>query len=152
ARRPSSGPTGTEAPDDPSTSAALESPPVLALLPALLAALFAGWCGNLAGGATAAGAAASALALLGALAATGVPWADPLRLGRAGRLPPPALWPAAAGSLAASPVPRAGRVGIVLLPAFLGLPAAVARCWRDEAARRIGVRALAAVVGVAALV
>lgn len=128
---------------------------MLALLPALLAALFAFWCGNLSGGATAAGAAASALALLGVVAAAGVPiqfdhW-DPLRLGRAGRLLPPALWLAALGSLAASPVPRAGRVGVALLPAFLALPAVVARCWRSEPARRRGARALAAVVGGAAL-
>ncbi len=128
---------------------------MLALLPALLAALFAVWCGNLSGGATAAGAAASALSLLGVLVVAGAAspsdLCDPLRLGRAGRLLPPALWLAALGSLAASPVPRAGRVGIALLPAFLALPAAVARCWADESARRRGARLLAAVVGSAAL-
>src|SRR6476646_3891026 len=111
---------------------------MLALLPALLAALFGAWCGTLSGGATAAGAAAAALALLGTLVAAGVPLPDPLRLGRAGRLLPPALGLAAAGSAWASPAARAGWVGLLLLPAFLVLPAAVGRCWRGEPARRRG--------------
>ncbi len=124
---------------------------LLALLPALLAALFGAWCGTLSGGATAAGAAAAAGALFAALLAAGVPLPDPLRLGRAGRLLPPALWLAAAASAWASPAPRAGRVGLLLLPAFLALPAAVGRCWASDAARRRGLRALAAVVGAVAL-
>ena len=130
---------------------------MLAFLPALLAALFGVWCGTLSGGATAAGATASALALLAAVAAVGFPLPDPLRLGRAGRWLPAALWIAAAGSAWASPVPRAGRVGLVLLPAFLVLPAAVARCWRGAARGSEtrwtlrGVRGVAALVGLVAL-
>ena len=50
----------------------------------------------------------------------------------------------------ASPVPRAGWVTLILLPAFLGLPGVVERCWRREEDRRRGLRALAlAVAGVA---
>ncbi|HVT60943.1 MAG TPA: O-antigen ligase family protein [Thermoanaerobaculia bacterium] len=122
-----------------------------ALVPALWLALFAGWCGNLLGAVTAAGSAAGAAALLGGLLALGASWRDPLRLGRAGRLLPPALWAAAAASAWLSPVPRAGRVGVLLLPVFLSLPAAVARCWRREPDRRVGLRAVAAAVAAVAL-
>ncbi len=83
-----------------------------------------------------------------------MPLPDPLRLGRAGRLLPAALWLAAVGSAVASPVPRAGRLGLLLLPAFLVLPAAVERCWSGGAAprRRLwGTRAMAAAVGGLAL-
>ncbi|HSS52357.1 MAG TPA: O-antigen ligase family protein, partial [Thermoanaerobaculia bacterium] len=69
----------------------------------------------------------------------------------AGRLLPAALWIAAAASAWASPVPRAGRVAILMLPAFLGLPAAMASCWRRETDRRWGLRALAVVVAGVAL-
>jgi hypothetical protein len=137
--------------------AALQSSAVIAFLPALLAALFGVWCGTLSGGATAAGATASALALLGTVTAVGFPLPDPLRLGSAGRWLPAALWIAAAGSAFASPVPRAGRVGLLLLPAFLVLPAAVERCWAGVARgpgrpwTLRGLRAVAAVVGLVAL-
>ena len=118
--------------------------------PALLLALSAAWSGTLAGGATFPGSATFALSLLGLVAWIGTPWRDPLRLGRAERWLPVALWAFAAVSAAASPVPRAGLVGLLLLPAFLGLPGAVARCWREEMSRRDGLRALsAAVAGVA---
>jgi O-antigen ligase len=50
-----------------------------------------------------------------------------------------------------SPVRRAGTTGLLLLPAFLLLPGAFARCWRDEVARRQGLRALAGVVASIAL-
>src|SRR6185436_17248990 len=110
----------------------------------------AAWCGTLAGGATFAGSAATALSLLGLLAWIGTSWRDPLRLGRAGRWLPVALWLFAALSAAASPVPRAGIVGLLLLPAFLGLPGAVARCWRGEAGRQ-GLRAVSALVAAIAL-
>src|SRR6185436_1483563 len=106
----------------------------------------AAWCGTLAGGATFAGSAATALSLLGLLAWTGTPWRDPLRLGRAGRWLPVALWGWAAVSAAASPVPRAAYVGLLLLPAFFSLPGAVARCWSEEASRREGLRAVSVVV------
>src|SRR5258708_17575567 len=116
------------------------------LLPALVLALFGAWCGTFAWGATAPASTAAAVLLLATLSAVGAPWRDPLRLGAAGQLLPAALWIGAAASLWASPVPRAGRVAVLLLPAFLALPAAMARCWRREAERRGGLRALAVVV------
>jgi O-antigen ligase len=119
--------------------------------PALLLALSAAWCGTLAGGATFPGSAGFALSLLGVLAWIGTPWRDPLGLGRAGRWLPVALWAFAVVSAAASPVPRAGIVGLVLLPGFLALPGAVARCWREEADRREGLRAVSVVVAGCAL-
>src|SRR5258706_5066644 len=121
------------------------------LLPALLLALFGTWCGTFAWGAAAPASTAAAVLLLGTLSWIGAPWRDPLRLGTAGSLLPAALWIAAAASLWASPVPRAGRVAILLLPAFFGLPATMARCWRREAERRWGLRALAVVVAGVAL-
>jgi hypothetical protein len=124
---------------------------MLPLLPALLAALSGVWCGTFSGGAGWAGSAVAALLPLVLLAAAGVDVRDPLRLGRAGRLLPAALWIAVAASAWASPVPRAGRVVLVLLPAYLALPGAVARCWSSKTARRIGPRALAGAVGGVAL-
>jgi hypothetical protein len=64
--------------------------------------------------------------------------ADPLRLGGARWL----LWALLAGvaaSTVVSEVPRAGRVGVVLLPAILLLPEAIARLLRDAAARRLAI-------------
>jgi O-antigen ligase len=119
---------------------------LVSLAPALLLALFGAWCGTFAWGATSAASATGAVSLLGMLFWIGAPWRDPLRLGAAGWLLPAGLWIATAASAWASPVPRAGRVAVLLLPAFLGLPAAVARCWRREADRRLGLRALALVV------
>ncbi|HJX26423.1 MAG TPA: O-antigen ligase family protein, partial [Thermoanaerobaculia bacterium] len=58
---------------------------------------------------------------------------------------------ATAASAALSAVSRAGMVGVLLLPAFLGLPGAVARCWRGEVERRVGLRALAGVVAAVSL-
>jgi O-antigen ligase len=119
---------------------------LLPLLPPLAFALLAGWCGTLWGGATAAGNAAALALLLALLGVTGAPWRDPLRLGAAGRLLPQLLWVWASLSWWGSPVRRAGTAGLVLLPVFLLLPAAVARCWRDESSRRQGLRALAVAV------
>jgi hypothetical protein len=116
------------------------------LIPPLLAVLYGGWCGNLLGGVTAAGSSTALAALLLTLAAFAGPWRDPLRLGRAGGLAPLALWGAVAASALASPVPRAGLEAVVLLPAYLCLPGAVARCWSGEAARRLGGRGMAAAV------
>lgn len=121
------------------------------LLPPALLALFALACGTLAGGATALGSAAASLSLLGVAAWAGAAWRDPLGLGRAGRLLPAAFLLAVVASLAASPVPRAGRVGALLLPAFLLLPAAVERCWRREADLRRGLRGVAATVAAVSL-
>lgn len=117
-----------------------------AILPPLLLALSAAWCGTFAGGATAAGSAAAGASLLGILLWTGPSWRDPLRLGPAGRWLPLALWAAALASGWVSPVRRAGWAGLVLLPAFLLLPAAVARCWPAEGDRRRGLRGIAAAV------
>src|SRR6202035_5042750 len=123
-----------------------------ALLPAFLVALFGAWCGTFSGGAELTGSAGGEVALLGFLLWVGADLRDPLRLGSAGRLLPAALWIAAAASCWASPVPRAGWVGLILLPAYLALPGAVERAWRDdERDRRIGLRALAVVAGVVAL-
>lgn len=115
------------------------------LLPPLLLALFGAWCGTFAGGATAWGSAVGLAALAAALLWIGSPWRDPLRLGFAGSLLPLALWIAAAASLWASAVPRAGRMGVLLLPAFLWLPGAVERCWPSGDDRRRGLRAVALV-------
>jgi hypothetical protein len=120
------------------------------LVPALLAALYAGWCGNLLGGVTAAGSATALAALLLTLGAFAGPWRDPLRLGGAWRLAPLGLWLAAAASAWLSPVPRAGLAAVVLLPAYLSLPGALARCWASEAARRLGARGMAAAVALLA--
>jgi hypothetical protein len=120
------------------------------LVPALLAALYAGWCGNLLGGVTAAGSTAALAALLLTLGFFAGPWRDPLRLGGAWRLAPLGLWLAAAASAWLSPVPRAGLAAAVLLPAYLGLAGAVARCWESEAARRLGARGMAATVALLA--
>ncbi len=124
---------------------------MLPFLPALLAGLFGVWCGTFSGGATWAGSAAAVVLPLAFLAAVGVDAKDSLRLGPAGRLLPAALWIALAASVWASPVPRAGRVALVLLPAYLALPDAVARCWRSERARQLGLRALSGVAGGVAL-
>lgn len=114
-------------------------------IPALLLALFAAWSGTYDLGTTAAASSAGLLALAGTLLFLGSPRRDPLGLGASGRLLPLALWISAAVSLWASPVPRAGRMGLLLLPVFLYLPGAVARCWRGEADRHRGLRAVALV-------
>jgi O-Antigen ligase len=121
------------------------------LLPAALLLLFGLWSGTFTGGATALGAGCGQAALLGASLLAAGYWIDPLRLGRAGRWVPLALWVALAASAWASPVARAGRVGLILLPAFLLVPTVVERAWQDERTRRLGLRALAAVVGGVAL-
>jgi hypothetical protein len=113
------------------------------LIPPLLLLLFGAWCGTFAGSAGFAGSTAGALALLATLAAVGTPWPDPLSLGRTGRLLPPALWIAVAASAWRSPVPRASWMVLILMPAFLMLPGAVARCWSRESDRRLGARAVA---------
>ena len=118
--------------------------------PPLLLALFGAWCGTFAWGPSWPASAAAALAILGSLLWIAPPWRDPLRLGATGRLLPWALWIAVAASGWASPVPRAGWVALILLPAFLVLPGVVERCWRLEEDRRRGLRALAlAVAGIA---
>lgn len=121
------------------------------LIPPLLLALFGAWCGTFAWGPSWQASAAGTLALLGSLLWMAPSWRDPLRLGATGRLLPWALWIAAAASAWASPVPRAGWVALILLPAFLVLPGVVERCWRREQDRRWGLRALALTVAGVAL-
>lgn len=112
------------------------------LIPPLLLLLFGAWCGTFAGSASAAGSTVGAAALLGSLALAGVPWRDPLGLGRWGRLLLPALWIVAAVSAWRSPVPRASWMALLLLPAFLLLPGAVARWWNRLSSRGITVLVL----------
>jgi hypothetical protein len=112
-------------------------------VPGLLVALFAFGCGTFEGAATAWGAAAGAGAVLG-VALLADP-RDPWRLGAA-RLLPWALLAAAAASVLCSPVPRAGRTALVLLPAYLLLPDALARCWRAAGRQRAAARLVAGTV------
>jgi O-Antigen ligase len=119
----------------------------LEFLPALLLGLFGGWAGTWIGGAGWAGSATGEAVLLALGLGAGLAFSDPLRLGRAGRVLPVALWVTAFASLLASPVPRAGRVGVLLLPLFLLLPGIVALCWRTGGASTVGVRSVSAVVG-----
>ncbi len=100
-----------------------------ALLPALLLALFAFAWGSFPGAASFPAGPLGQLALI-LLALGGVrEWRDPLRLGAAGRLLLAALLATVMASLAASPVPRAGRLAVVLLPAFLLAVPALARAF-----------------------
>jgi len=114
-------------------------PRILALLPAVLLASAAVWTGGFESATRVPAGAVGLAAILCAslLAFRDLP--DPLALGRLGGVLPPLVVAFAAVSWAASPVPRAGRLALVLLPAFLLLPAAVARAWREPAARRLGV-------------
>lgn len=129
----------------------LECSPPMPLLPALLLACFAFWCGTFPGSAAfPAGPAGQALALAAALVGA-AQWRDPLELGRAGRWLLAALVAAAGLSLWASPVARAGWVGICLLPAYLLLAPFVARCWSTECRRELGLRAWSTVVAATAL-
>lgn len=107
------------------------------LIPPLLLLLFGAWCGTFAGSASAAGSTVGAAVLLGL--AVLAPSADPLRLGRLGRLLPLILWIVAALSAWRSPVPRASWMALLLLPAFFLLPGVVARCWNRLSSRGITV-------------
>lgn len=120
------------------------------LVPAVVLALFAAWCGTLPGGASALGAIGAHAALLG-LAALGLDrWSDPLGQAKTGRVALGLAAVLALGSLAASPVPRAGRTGLVVAALLLLVPAAVARLWATPEARRRGSLAVALVaVGIA---
>ncbi|HYN22706.1 MAG TPA: O-antigen ligase family protein, partial [Thermoanaerobaculia bacterium] len=109
---------------------------MLGLLPPALLLLFGAWCGTFAGSASFAGSTVGAAAMLGMVAAFGAIRRFFLAS---------ALWAAAAISAWSSPVPRASWMVLLLLPAFLLLPGAVARCWSRERDRRIGLRALATV-------
>ena len=111
---------------------------MLGLLPPALVLLFGAWCGTFAGSASFAGSTVGAAALLGMVAAFGT-------IQRGARFLPAALWMIVALSAWRSPVPRASWMVLLLLPAFLLLPGAVAHCWSLEKDRRLGLRSLAAV-------
>lgn len=119
-------------------------------LPALLLALFAGYAGTFVGGATAVGAILGHLVLgllLFGFGGRSGALADPLALGSAGRYLPIALGISALASLFASPVPRAGRAGIVVALLLVLLVPVVARAFAADRKR-----ATAAVSVVLALV
>ncbi len=118
--------------------------------PALLLLLFAAWAGTFEGAASAVGATAGTAVLLVALAWTGLRL-DPLGLGRTGRYLVAGLLVVLAASAWTSPVTRTGLEGLLLLPAWLSLPAATALCWRRRGDRRRGLVAVAAVVLLMAL-
>lgn len=123
-----------------------------AYLPPLLVVLFGAWAGTFHGGAGFAGSVMAAAALLASASTAAIRgWVgiDPLGLGRAGRWLLAALLLTVLASWWASPVPRAGRVGLLLMPAVLLLPGLVAAVWREPSARRQGLRALS--LGVAAI-
>ncbi len=121
------------------------------LLPALLLACFAFWSGTFPGAAAfPAGPVGQGLVLAAAIVGA-ASWRDPLRLGPAGRWLAAALVAAVALSLVVSPVARAGRVGALLLPAYLLLPSFVARCWSTDRRREVGLAAWSAVVGATAI-
>ena len=119
-------------------------------LPALLLLLFSAGSGTFTGAARGSWTLAGHLALIAVVLAAGRDWRDPLRLTRGGNLLLAVLALSVVLSFYQSPVPRAGRLGLVLLPAFLLVPAFVERCWTDPAARRRGVMAVTAVVAAVA--
>lgn len=124
----------------------------LAYFPALVLALLSCWSGTFQAPMEPWAVALGHLALCALAALAGPGWRDPLGLGSRGWWPIGALGLWCALATLASPVPRAGRLTLVLGPIFLLLPAAVARCWRGHAARRRGLRAVTGVVAVIALV
>jgi len=101
-----------------------------ALLPALLLGILTFWSGTFAGGATFSGAVSAHAVILAFCFLGAARWRDPLGLGSYGKWPLPALLVALGAGWWLGPVPRAGIVGLVLLPAFLLIPPAVAACWR----------------------
>jgi len=116
-----------------------------AFLPALLAILFAAWCGTFHGGASAGAALAGDVVLLACALAAAPRLRDPLELGRGAEVLPWALLGVVIASTATSPVPRASLETLALLPAVVALPAAVAGWWSDATRRRNGQRSLALV-------
>jgi hypothetical protein len=125
---------------------------VLALLPAVLVAILTFWSGDFSGAATATGALTTQTALLGFCLLGIREISDPLRLGPAGRWLLPALLALTVVSWWFSPVARAGTLGLLLLPAFLLIPASTARCWSSAKTLNLGLTALASLVLTVALV
>jgi len=121
-----------------------------ALLPALFLGILTFWSGTFAGGATFSGAVSAHAVILAFCLLGAARWRDPLGLGSYGKWLLPALLVALGAGWWLGPVPRAGIVGLVLLPAFLLIPSAVAACWRRPSERRLGLAALGLVLGLVA--
>lgn len=115
------------------------------LLPVCLLLVASVWSGTLFSGASSSAVAAGHLALLGFLWFFGG-GADPLRLGTLGRWSLAALWLAVLVSLMFSRVPRAGFEVLILLPAWLWLPGALAASWRRGGERLLAGLAVAVAV------
>jgi hypothetical protein len=113
-----------------------------ALLPALVLGVLTFWAGTFAGGAAFGGAVTAHLLVLAVCVLGAGSWSDPLQLGRGWRWLLPALLITVGSSWILGPEPRAGFVGVVLLPAFLLLPAAIASCWLTVEEKRLGLAAL----------
>ncbi len=120
-------------------------------MPILLLLLASAWSGTLYSGASAPAVVAGHLALLGFLWFFGG-GADPLSLGHRGRWAVAALWLTVLAALLVSRVPRAGFEVLILLPAWLWLPAALAASWRRLDRLLAGVAAAVAVIAGWALV
>ncbi len=125
------------------------------LVPALALLTTAFGFGGLWSGASASGALGSLLVWLVLAALGAAHWRDPLRLG-ARYSAPVALaaawlpWLVLTISWAVSLVPRAGEWAVLVGPLVILAPAGVVRCWPDEGARRLGLVAVAAVLGLVA--
>ena len=117
-------------------------------LPALLLLLFSGWWGTFGGAAHGSQALAGHLVLLLVLAVAGE--SDPLRLEGRANLLLVLLAVALVLSLTQSPTPRAGIVGLLLMPAYIMIPPFVERCWADTERRRHGLVGVALVVAAVA--
>jgi len=119
-------------------------------LPALLLALISVWTGTFLGAASAIGATLTQVAIL-TLCVFGLrEWRNPLRLGPRSRWLVPVLLIVLVLSWSQSPVARAGRTTLILIPALILLPAAVAECWSSARGSRNGRAALLTVVVVVA--
>lgn len=119
-----------------------------ALLPAAALWGLSTHFGTWTGAATAAGATVGHLAVLLAALVAGRAWRDPLGLGRRGRWLLAGLLVTVMASCWASPAGRAGWTVVALLPAWLLVPAAVARLWGGRPRTYIaGPAAVAGVVG-----
>lgn len=128
---------------------------ILALLPTALVTILTLWSGTFHGAAAAKGAITTHSMILGFCLFGIAGLFDPLRLGRYGRWLVLAILALALISWWSSPVARAGTIGLILLPAFLLIPASTARCWALEPTRRIGpasVSALTLIVASLALI
>ena len=122
----------------------------LSLLPALVLLLWSTWSGTFWGSSDPVAFGVGLLVLTAFLAYGASRTSDPLALGPRGRWLIAALAVCVLISLAMSPVPRAGWVGVALGLALLRFPSAVAACWPTSTDRDRGLTGLSlAVAGVA---